>query len=155
MADYDSRAETWEHIHHVGGLVMQCAVDLQLRAFTHDLSKLTEPELSMFDEVTARLNSLEYGSPEYEACRKEMLETGWLKHHYEVNRHHPEHWPNGINDMSLLDLIEMLCDWIAATLRMQDGDIEKSIAINAERFGYGAEIEQLLRNTLRELVIES
>jgi hypothetical protein len=33
-----------------------------------------------------------------------------LKHHYENNRHHPEHFKNNIDDMNLIDLIEMLCD---------------------------------------------
>jgi hypothetical protein len=74
-----------------------------------------------------------------------------LQHHYEVNRHHPEHFPNGIDDMNLLDVIEMLADWKAATLRHADGDLDRSITQNAERFGYGAQLEGILRNTARQL----
>jgi hypothetical protein len=70
-----------------------------------------------------------------------------LKHHYENNRHHPEHFPNGIQGMNLIDVIEMLCDWKSSTLRHADGDIYKSIAINQKRFGYSDEMAQLLRNT--------
>ena len=44
-----------------------------------------------------------------------------IDHHYANNRHHPEHWPNGINDMTLMDLIEMLADWKAATARNKNG----------------------------------
>jgi len=54
----------------------------------------------------------------------------------------------GLHGMSLLDLLEMLCDWKAATLRHNDGDIRKSIEINQRRFGYSDELKQILLNTL-------
>lgn len=58
-------------------------------------------------------------------------------------------WPEyGIRGMSLLDLIEMLCDWKAATLRHNDGDIRKSIEINQKRFGYSDELKAIFLNTL-------
>jgi hypothetical protein len=72
-------------------------------------------------------------------------------HHYAHNAHHPEHWPGGIKDMSLLDLIEMIVDWKAASERHADGDIEKSITINKQRFGYGDELEAIFRRTTLEL----
>jgi hypothetical protein len=57
----------------------------------------------------------------------------------------------GIRGMSLLDLLEMLCDWKAATLRHNDGDLRKSIEINQKRFGYSDELKRLLINTAHEL----
>lgn len=45
----------------------------------------------------------------------------------------------------------MLADWKAATLRHDDGDLKRSIDINAERFGYGEEIHTLLLTTARDL----
>jgi hypothetical protein len=57
----------------------------------------------------------------------------------------------GISGMTLLDLTEMLCDWKAATLRHNDGDIRKSIEINQKRFGYSDELKRILLNTLREI----
>jgi len=54
----------------------------------------------------------------------------------------------GILGMSLLDLVEMLCDWKAATLRHNDGDIRKSIEINQKRFGYSDELKAIFLNTL-------
>ena len=38
--------------------------------------------------------------------------------------------------MTLLDMLEMLCDWRAASLRHADGDIYQSLVINRARFGY-------------------
>jgi len=54
----------------------------------------------------------------------------------------------GLHGMSLLGLTEMLCDWKAATLRHNDGDIRKSIEINQKRFGYSDELKAILLNTL-------
>lgn len=67
-----------------------------------------------------------------------------------MNTHHPEHW-HGIKNMSPLDLIEMLCDWKAATRRHATGDLLKSIRINAERFGYDQDQEIAFRRDAREI----
>lgn len=59
-----------------------------------------------------------------------------------------ERWMNSpINDMNLVDLIEMFCDWKAATMRHHDGNLLKSIKINAERFGINPQLVKILENT--------
>jgi hypothetical protein len=75
-----------------------------------------------------------------------------LDHHYSNNRHHPEYFENGINDMTLIDLIEMLCDWYAATQRHNDGDIFKSIEFNKTRFNMSDQLVSILTNTVNELI---
>ena len=52
-----------------------------------------------------------------------------------------------IMDMTLVDLLEMLCDWKASSMRHQDGNILKSIEINQTRFGYTDELKKILENT--------
>ena len=52
--------------------------------------------------------------------------------------------------MTLVDLVEMLCDWAAATERHADGDIIKSLEINGERFGMTEQLATILENTVRE-----
>ena len=74
--------------------------------------------------------------------------------HYANNRHHPEHFEDGIRGMNLLDLLEMICDWKASSERHNDGDIFKSIEINQKRFGYSDDIKAVLRNTAEFLVKE-
>jgi len=49
--------------------------------------------------------------------------------------------------MDLLDLVEMLCDWKAATERHKDGDLLRSIEQNQKRFLYSDELKQILINT--------
>lgn len=57
----------------------------------------------------------------------------------------------GINGMCLIDLIEMLCDWKAATMRHKDGDLSRSIEINQKRFGYTDELKTILHNTAQRM----
>jgi hypothetical protein len=144
---YDSRPDTREHIETVRRLLGEAVGNLQYRRRVHDQSKLEEPELSVFNEYTPKLRDSTYGSDEYKQFLAEMGEG--LRHHYAVNDHHPEHHPHGVKDMDLVQVIEMLADWKAATLRHADGDLARSIRQNADRFGYGEEFERLLVNTAK------
>lgn len=141
-------AETHKHVRKVGRNIHLFVMELMHRAEHHDDSKFEEPELSGFAKAQHKLSTCEYGSEEYKANLKELKPI--LDHHYAKNRHHTEHWPNGINDMTLVDVLEMLCDWKAATERNKDGNIRKSIEINAEKYGINPQLKQILQNTVRE-----
>ncbi len=146
---YDSRQDTQAHITRVQDLVAEVAENLNTRADKHDVSKLEDPEKSVFDEVTPHLKAMTYGSEEYKASRASMGTA--LTHHYEHNSHHPEHYPNGMEGMSLLDLIEMLCDWTAAGERHSNGNLIRSVEINRERFGYPEMLQRIFENTAQEM----
>ena len=145
----DQRSETLAHIKQVASFINKIVLNLNIRAFDHDQSKLESPEREIFDEYTPKLKDTTYGSDEYNGYLKEMKVA--LNHHYKQNRHHPEHHENGVKDMNLIDLIEMLCDWKAATMRHADGDIMKSIEHNQKRFGYSNELASIFKNTIRDL----
>lgn len=171
---YDSRIDTYEHIAQVRRRLSHAAASLLRRGEDHDLSKLDSPEREIFDEFTPKLRDTTYGSDEYKSYLAAMKPA--LDHHYAFNSHHPEHFDGsaclqcgardeepctcggprvslaGIRGMSLLDLIEMLCDWKAATLRHADGDIFRSIEVNQKRFGYSDELKQIFLNTVREIL---
>lgn len=151
--NYDSTADTLKHIKRVSGLLNRCAKDILNRAICHDESKLIEPEKSLFDEWTPKLAGCTYGSDEYKSFLKE-LQVG-LDHHYANNSHHPEYYTNGVNDMDLFDVLEMLMDWKAATERHNDGDIMKSIQINHVRFGIDEQLTKILFNTIRNMGLQS
>lgn len=148
-APYDSRPDTWVHIVRVRDLLSEVAKNVIHRADAHDRSKLVEPELSIFNEYTPKLKDSTYGSDEYKGFLVGMGEA--LKHHYAANSHHPEHYENGIRGMSLLDLIEMLVDWKAATERHADGNLLRSVEQNQERFGYSDELKSILLATVAEM----
>jgi hypothetical protein len=129
------------------------------RSNTHDASKLLLPEREAFAKATANLRGTTYGSDEYRSSLRAMGPA--LEHHYANNAHHPEFFEmkndegDVINDpislMNLVDLVEMVCDWVAATKRHDDGDIAKSLEINAKRFRISPQLIQIIGNTVREL----
>lgn len=137
--------DTFRHIERVRNLLNVCVKDLIKRGELHDQTKLAPPEVELFTEYTPKLASCTYGSPEYQNFLKAIKPA--LDHHYAHNRHHPEHHKNGINDMNLLDIVEMLCDWKAASERHNDGNIRKSIEINANRFNMSPQLVKILENT--------
>lgn len=103
----------------------------------------------LYEEFSPKLNRVSYGSPEYMGMLEQIRPA--LNHHYQTNRHHPEFYPNGINNMTLVDLSEMICDWYASSLRAAKGDINRSIEINKERFGISDQLYQILCNTIGAL----
>lgn len=121
------------------------------RAMTHDNTKFEEPERAVFAKNTKELTNLTYGSSEYKLCLRKMKPA--LDHHYFVNRHHPEHHTevDPIQGMNIVDIVEMICDWNAASQRHTNGDIYKSIDINEKRFGVNPQLAQILRNTVELL----
>ena len=146
---YDSTEDTNKHILRVRELMYIVQNKLEQRGFVHDQSKLGPNEKPIFDRVTPLLRAMTYGSDEYKASLKELGLA--LQHHYANNSHHPEHYTNGIDGMSLLDLIEMLCDWKAAGERHADGSMQRSLDVNKARFKISDQLHAVLVNTAREL----
>lgn len=150
---YDSAPETLEHIYRVQHYMSPIISDLTLRMEKHDQSKLNSPEKEYFDEFTPRLKTLTFGTLEYTQNIQDLKPA--LDHHYANNDHHPQfHGEDGINGMNLLSLIEMIADWKAAGERGKDGNIYKSIEINAERFGISKQLKKILINTAKYLGYE-
>ena len=171
----DQRPGTRKHISIVEGYLKKMMAELQYRSVNHDKSKLIDPERQIFDKYIPKLKTTAYGSDEYNGYLEEM-EVG-LNHHYRNNRHHPEHFfynecndcskkyygmmpskcscgcsqltkQSDVNQMNLIDIMEMFCDWKAASIRHKDGDINKSIEINKKRFGITDQLAQILKNTI-------
>jgi hypothetical protein len=146
---YDSAPDTIKHIARVKHFIGAIAHELTKRGVQHDASKLQSPEKETFDELTPKLKELKYDSPEYRESLKELGTA--LEHHYNANSHHPEHYENGIDDMNLLDIVEMFCDWAAATERTKDGNLEVSIEKNKIRFGMSDQLVNIFRNSIELL----
>lgn len=147
--ELEANLQTWEHIDVIRRMLRMFAVRLIHRGETHDRSKLHPPESDMFAVFTKRLKGMTYGSDEYKECLKEMGQgEGPLRHHYDHNRHHPEHFKEGLKGMTLVDLVEMWIDWWASVQRHDDGDMMKSIEINKERFDMPDELVAIFENTV-------
>ena len=151
MKRYNSKKDTKEHIKRIAYYLHLCKKEIVKKAKFHDYDKLhNKIEKKLFDEYTPKLKNCTYGSDEYKIFLEGLKEG--LNIHYANNRHHPEHFEKGIQGMNLLDLLEMICDWKAASERHNDGDIYKSIEINQKRFGYSDELKTIFINTINFLI---
>lgn len=156
---YDSAADTIKHIRTVQHKLGIIIAELHKRGIEHDASKLEDPEKETFDIYTPMLKDTTYGSDEYKQFLADMQPA--LQHHYRENRHHPEYFDHhcatgytgeaAIYHMDLIDVIEMFCDWAAASERHDDGDLVKSIEINKERFHLNLQLVDIFKNTVKLL----
>lgn len=146
---YDSTEDTKRHIDLVGDFMLEVVSRLISRANDHDASKLESPEKEIFDRYRPVLRQFKYDGPEYMTAIENIRQA--LDHHYRNNTHHPEHYENGIAGMSLLDLIEMFCDWYAAAEEQEGGSLTQSLAVNRGRFKLSNELFSIFKNTQREM----
>ena len=147
MTEAECRVDTIKHIEKVRHYIRMMTDRLTTRGVNHDNTKLESPEVELFTEYTPQLASTQYGSEEYKECLAGLKPA--LDHHYANSRHHPEHFNKGISDMNLVDIVEMLCDWKAASERQRDGNLLKSIEQNAQRFDYDDQLKQIFLNTAK------
>ena len=124
--------------------------NLQNRAEMHDYSKLEDDE---FDAVIhyQKLDGLKYGSDAYKAKMNEIRQftgEGWHLH-CQRNSHHPEHHQH-IDDMNLLDIIEMVCDWKAAnaTYNTSGQSFRDSAAACMERYDFNDSQKWVIRQMI-------
>lgn len=141
-----SQEDTLRHATKVLQYATTLVNELLSSATIHDDSKLHTPELETFAIYGPKLKHLTYNSAEYKANLAAMNKA--LDHHYKNNRHHPEHFEDGIKGMTLVDVIEMFCDWCAAAERHANGDIYESIITNKKRFNMSEDLTQILLNTV-------
>ena len=144
MSAYDSRADTLAHIHAVRDRIDVFIAGMLRRARAHDASKLDPEEKPVFDEIFPLLQGISYGSPAWNEAVERAAPA--LAHHYKCNSHHPEHYANGIAGMDLFDLVEMLCDWMAAAQRNASDGVR--LDLNVRTFGIEPQLASILSNTL-------
>jgi len=115
----------------------------------HDWSKFTLTEMKGFIKVAENFSDIEYGSKEYKKLGCSIFPV--LKRHWAKNSHHPEYYQGDISRMSIIDLIEMACDWVAATKYHKNGKFERSLKINTDRFNLSTEDIKFINLIKKEL----
>jgi hypothetical protein len=137
---------TRKHMQRVSELLGDAAIELIKRGRAHDLSKLEPVELEPLQRMQDLIDAegqAPYGSDEYR--RRTALLGPMIEHHYANNSHHPEHYADGIAGMDLIDVLEMVLDWKAASERGEESQI--NISASVERFGISEQLAQIIRNT--------
>ena len=142
---YDSTAATLAHVRKVRGYIDVFVAEMLARGRAHDASKLEHPEKATLDRVLPLLDGVAYGSPDYQAVVEQARPA--LEHHYRRNSHHPEHYGEaGVAGMDLFDLVEMVCDWMAAAERNPADGVR--LAHNVGLFGIEPQLASIIGNTL-------
>jgi len=148
MDEYDSKLETLLQIKRLNELLNKAAAELLDRAIVHDKSKLEQPEKDLYDKLTPLLKKASPDSDDYKDLSKQYKKA--IDHHYKNNRHHPEHYKNGVNDMNLFDVIEMTLDWLVDV-----GDSpEKIFSLlkeNKTKYDLSDQLTSILENTYKKI----
>jgi ATP-dependent protease Clp ATPase subunit len=154
MNEEKTRQIITAHKQRVMLYMMQIASDILKRAIEHDDSKFSEEEFPFYAQVAEEFEKHPFGSDGYNKAKESV--SGAVSHHYEHNRHHPEHFKYGIDDMSLVDLIEMLCDWKSATLNHPEapGDMMKSLELATRKYNISPQLMDILSNTITGYKLE-
>lgn len=132
VAFYERR--TSEHIERVRRCLELMAAatvyadELIARAKVHDASKFGSDERIPYIWITEFHRCRHSGTPfDYPRGMEGQVNLA-IAHHMRTNRHHPEYHADP-NDMSDVDLIEMICDWTAMSQEFgQDGGSARSWA---------------------------
>ena len=128
-------------------ILSQLSYVLNVRGRLHDQSKLEEPEKAVFDRFMDNLSKTNFNADTIAEYKANMSVA--LEHHYSTNKHHPEHYVNGVYGMDLVDVTEMLADWCASSLRNKDGSISNSLHVCSERFKLTPTMKAILVNTCK------
>ncbi|MFW6271771.1 MAG: DUF5662 family protein [Desulfosalsimonas sp.] len=138
-----------QHISEVRENIEAFAGALRNRGISHDRSKLNACEFDAFVSTNEDFKKADYGSPEYQKCVEAIKPA--VDHHYANNRHHTGYHQNGINDMTLVDIVEMVCDWKAAARRSPNKSFADTLTYAFKKYGINDQLQQILINTFQAL----
>ena len=135
------------HKMRVFRLMSKMSQEVMLRGNRHDDSKYEDAEFPIYADMIDEFEKHPYGSKGYDAAKASIKSA--TDHHFKHNRHHPEYHPEGIDGMTLVDLLEMLADWKAATQNHPDnpGDLRNSIALETKKYKISPQLARILYNT--------
>lgn len=145
----DFLCDTLLHISEVKENLEQIATQLRQRGESHDRTKLQSLEFDAFVSTREQFKKANYGTPEYQACVDAVKPA--VDHHYKNNRHHTAFYANGINDMTLIDIIEMIADWKAASRRSPDKKFVDTLDFAKNKYQIGDQLFGVIVNTFKEL----
>lgn len=138
------------HRQRVFSLMSRLSQEVMQRGNKHDETKLGPEELPHYVATIDEFEKHPYGSDGYHKAKESLGPS--VVHHYKHNRHHPEHFHNGIEGMNLVDLLEMLVDWKAATQNHpeQPGNTAKSLVLAIGKYKISPQLTQILLNTMTD-----
>lgn len=125
---------------------------IEARIIEHDSSKFQEDEFEGFVEINVVARVHPYGSEEY---KNSISHNKAVELHWSRNRHHPEYNRDigkGVEAMTLVDMIELVCDWKAASETYGQTSFQESLAIQSKRFNLTPEQEYVIGLIARSIL---
>jgi len=147
--ELDFLCDTLLHISEVKENLEEFASELRKRGEAHDRTKLQQLEFNGFVSTREKFKKANYGSHEYQECIE--LTKPAVEHHYKNNRHHTGFHKNGINDMNLVDIVEMVADWKAAARRSPDKKLIDTLDYAKKKYEIDDQLFKIIQNTLNDL----
>lgn len=141
--------EELKHKEKVSEAILLVSNEINKRTIKHDTSKITDDlERDYYSTFKDLLERTPYGSEEYKALLIQMQPA--LDSHYRNNPHHPEHFKEqGVTGMTLVDLVEMACDWAIEMMYDDEYKIKENLLQNQTRYGLSDDITKILENTIK------
>ena len=94
----------------INSLSVKEAKTLRQRALDHDLSKYSKQQFDLYCDKFFRKIECDFNS-------------AW-EHHYRNELHHPEKYKENKKEMELLDILEMIIDWHAMSIKFNNSSLE-------------------------------
>ena len=130
----------------------ELAIKLIRRAGIHDNSKFSMREIDCLSKISDLQNDDDgFTNPDYKlnSAQEELI-----KIHWQHNRHHPEFF-NNINEMRLLDILEMICDWHARSVEYSTDLLEFVTKRQKTRFHFDSVVFSAIYYICNAMVEES
>lgn len=134
-----------EHLYNEGQ--KDLALSLMQRAANHDNSKFNKEEL--YNLALINDNNMSFINPNSKLDKEneKLIELHWKN-----NSHHPEHFEN-YDDMSELDIIEMVCDWHARSSEFGTDLMEFFETRQKNRFHFSDEQYNKIKNYCQIIIL--
>ena len=118
------------------------AIELLHRACEHDNSKFSTIELEHLVSIINSDSNNSFRDAHNKLSEKEMKA---IEVHWKNNRHHPEYFSSH-NNMSEVDIIEMVCDWYARSIQYKTDFIPFILERQHNRFKFNDTIFKKILN---------
>lgn len=147
------------HIGFVQSALLRVRQELERRGQDHDRSKWSPEEFPGFARINATARQYPYGSEGYKASIRAERPT--VEHHQKANSHHPEYHQakmpqlsevDGLSEMGWLDVVEMVCDWWAASQTYGNTPWDEVLSKQRERWQWSPEQWWLIEQVAEFLV---
>lgn len=142
------------HQLHVSNNMKRIANELRRRGVRHDNSKFSGIEATiggMYHDDYNKINVLCPHKSDVENYAEKTKAAS--TEHYKLNDHHVEHFENGLSDMNLIQLTELICDNVAHFKERGYAPTEcvYEVGVLFKSHGASDDIISIMKNTVQYL----